>query len=150
MNKNPSNPQTERFFSFKNLIQSVLPWRFRRMMVLSGAFGLISSIDKPMLGHAKEVVEVLKLSKDPESVNVPIALHSILVSKFNHLRVPVHGRSISIRDAATRNLNLDERKALSKLMAANVPPTLCYTHKNCMAEDIFRLLSFVGEKHQAA
>ena len=65
MNKNPSNPQTERFFSFKNLIQSVLPWRFRRMMVLSGAFGLISSIEKPMLGHAKELVDVLKLSKDP-------------------------------------------------------------------------------------
>ena len=147
MKNSPINPTVEGFFSLEKLAQKVLPWRFRRMMVLSGAYGLISSIDKPLKNHAKELAEVLHLSQDPESVRVPIAFHSILVSKFNDLNVPVLGRNISIRDAASRYLNVTERQALSEVLADNIPPCLRYTHKNCMAEDLFRLLGFVGEKH---
>lgn len=137
-------------FGFSSIVQSILPWRFRRLLVLSGTYGALSSMEAPLRQHAQELSEVLCLSNDPESVEVPIALHSILVSKFNKLNVQVHGQHISLKDAVSRNLNKPERKALADAMAKNVHPSLRYSHRGCMAEDLYRLLGFVENKRTAS
>lgn len=133
-------------FGFSSIVQSILPWRFRRLLVLSGTYGALSSLETPLRQHAQELSEVLCLSKDPDSVEVPIALHSILVSKFNKLNVQVQGQHISLRDVVTRNLNSPERKAMAEAMAKSVHPSLQYSHRGCMVEDLYRLLGFVGNK----
>ena len=130
-------------------IQGLLPWRFRRMLVLSGAYGLISSMEGALRSHASELSQVMQLSRDPQSIEVPITFHSVLVSKFNDLNVMVQGKNITLAEAASRTLNDEERLALAEVMARNVSPILRYSRISCMAEDIKRLLGFVESKRTA-
>lgn len=127
------------------VVRRILPWRFRRMMVLSGFFGLLASLDEPLKAHATDLSKVLHLSKDHNSVMVPIHLHSILVSRFNNLNIPVEGRNVSINDVLNGPLDESTRKALSNQMATMVAPSLRYSHLNCMAYDFYRLLGFIGQ-----
>lgn len=126
-------------------VRQMLPWRFRRMIVLSGCFGLLSSLDKPLLTHSEELSEVLNLARNPDSIKVPIKLHSIIVSQFSTLNLELNGKTITINDVVEGNLSEEVRMALSEKMAYLVPPSLCYSLPNCMAYDFYRLLGFVSK-----
>lgn len=136
-------------FGFVSVMQKALPWRFRRMLVLAGTYGALTSMEKALRSHATELSEVLHLSNDPDSVAVPIKFHSVFVAKFNTLNVEVQGHTVTLKDAATRSLKDTERKALAESLAEHVPASLCYSHLGCMVEDITRLLSFVENKRLA-
>lgn len=121
-----------------------LPRRFKRLLVLGSAYGSIASLERSYLKHAEELTKVLNLTTRPDSVGVPIKLHSVVISRFNELNVKVGTRTITLHDVASRELKAEEEEAMVQELCKSVPKSLQYSED--MRSDFFALLRFVNQR----
>lgn len=134
--------------SFCGIVQSLLPWKFRRLLVLAGTYGALSSMEKPLREHAQELSEVLNLASNTTPVTGLVQFHSILVSRFDKLNTEVQGKQIALKDVVSRKLSEDESRALADKLVRNVHPSLLYKQPCVMIDDLMRLFAFASKRIQ--
>lgn len=130
--------------SLCRIVKKILPWKFRRLLVLGGTYGALSSLEEPLREHAQELGQALNLSSDTSSVKGAVSFHSILVAKFNNLNTEIEGKRITLKDVVSRKLTDEESRALANQLVKNVHPSLQYKQPSIMVDDFMRLFAFTG------
>lgn len=121
------------------LIYALLTWRTRRMIFLSSLYGMVLGIKRPDHDHAAKLTQVLNIARDPQGIEFPIAIKSVIWYKRLSPTLEIEGRTYHLRDLANPDLAEGDLERLVGGIIAKTPEWLQYAKKSQMRYDLLCL-----------
>lgn len=125
------------------LTHSLFSWRTRRMILLSSLYGSLTKPVQPDIRHAVGLAKVLNLTNDYRTMQLPVAINSVIWYHTDRDFVTVKKRQLCLQDLIKPDLTKEECQALVLHIVQQTPKVLRYAKTSQMVYDIQCLRDYI-------
>ena len=124
---------------FRHAVRHLLSWKIRRLIFLSSLYGVVRDVNHVDKENAKRLVKALNIAIRPDSVQLPVAVKSVIWSHRVEEGIYVGGRHLHVQDLGSHEVKDGEREELAKWVIKKMPDWLHYAKSAQMLYDVKRM-----------
>lgn len=129
--------------SIVKTVYRVLSWKSRRMIFLSTIYGMATDLQQPDEARIFQLTRALNLARNPETLQLPLAIKSVVWYKRLPSGLEVEGQNFQVSDMTRTDLTEDTQEALLNELLQKTPSWLLYARPGQMRYDLECMFKFL-------